>query len=121
MANLLNQDGVLRAMVDRGILMTRPQLLRRLGAGVALGSPLRVSWPKGVGTGRPPTRANIYIDGFNLYHGCIDDHRNRRHYHWLDLNALSQNLCHQASVNRIRYFTALVGPYPSDPRMGRKI
>jgi hypothetical protein len=41
-ANLLNQYGVLRAMVDRGKRMTRPQLLRRLGAGVASGSPLHV-------------------------------------------------------------------------------
>jgi hypothetical protein len=32
-------------MAYHGILMTRPQLLRRLGAGAASGSPLRVSWP----------------------------------------------------------------------------
>ena len=69
-------------------------------------------------TGQPTTRANVYIDGFNLYHGCFDDLTNRRHwrqYRWLDLDALSQRLCLNASVNRIRYFTALVDPYPSNP------
>ncbi len=71
-----------------------------------------------MGTGHLTTRANIYIDGFNLYHGCFDDHRSRphwRHYRWLDLDALSQKLCQRGSVNRIRYFTALVDPYPSNP------
>jgi uncharacterized LabA/DUF88 family protein len=69
-------------------------------------------------TESPLTRANVYIDGFNLYHGCFDDHKNRphwRHYRWLDLNALCQILCKRASINRIRYFTALVDPYPSNP------
>jgi uncharacterized LabA/DUF88 family protein len=69
-------------------------------------------------TRQAPLRANIYIDGFNLYHGCFDDHANRPHwrqYRWLDLDALSQKLCRHASVNRIRYFTALVDPYPSNP------
>jgi hypothetical protein len=40
--NVSSKYGVLRAMVDRGKRMTRPQLLRRLGAGVASGSPLHV-------------------------------------------------------------------------------
>src|SRR5215216_250915 len=68
--------------------------------------------------GQPPIRANIYIDGFNLYHGCFDNLHHRphwRHYRWLDLDALSQKLCRGASINRIRYFTALVDPYPSNP------
>ena len=71
-----------------------------------------------MGTDPLSDRANIYIDGFNLYHGCFDDHRNRPHwrqYRWLDLEALSQQLCQRASINRIRYFTALVDPYPSNP------
>ena len=69
-------------------------------------------------TGQPTTRAIVYIDGFNLYHGCFDDHTNRPHwrqYRWLDLDALCQTLCPQARVNRIRYFTALVDPYPTNP------
>lgn len=69
-------------------------------------------------TEQSPTRANIYIDGFNLYHGCFDDHRDRPHwrqYRWLDLDALCQKLCRDADVNQIRYFTALVDPYPTNP------
>jgi uncharacterized LabA/DUF88 family protein len=38
-----------------------------------------------------------------------------RQYRWLDLNAFSQTLCQRASISRIRYFTALVDPYPSNP------
>jgi uncharacterized LabA/DUF88 family protein len=63
-------------------------------------------------------KQTAYIDAFNLYHGCFDDHRNRPHwrqYRWLDLDAFSQQLCQRTSVNRIRYFTALVDPYPSNP------
>ena len=70
------------------------------------------------GNGPLSDRANIHIDGFNLYHDCFDDHRNRPHwrqYRWLDLHLLSQNLCPRASINRIRNFTALVDPYSSNP------
>lgn len=69
-------------------------------------------------TGLFPGRANFYIDGFNLYHGCFDDLKYRaqwRQYRWLDLDALCRRLCRQESVNRIRYFTALVDSYPSNP------
>ena len=71
-----------------------------------------------MGPDRATDRANIYIDGFNLYHGCFDDHRNRPHWRsdrWLDLDALCRKRCHQSSINRIRYFTALVDPYPGNP------
>lgn len=69
-------------------------------------------------TEQTPKRVNICIDGFNLYHGCFDDHKNRLHwrqYRWLNLAALCQHLCQNGSVHRIRYFTALVDPYPSNP------
>lgn len=65
-----------------------------------------------------PARANFYVDGFNLYHGCFDDKGGRAHwrqYRWLNLDALCQLLCQHDTVNRIRYFTALVDPYPSNP------
>lgn len=67
---------------------------------------------------RLPLRANVYVDGFNLYHGCFDDHRGRaewRNYRWLDLNAFCTKLFPQYSINRIRYFTALVDPLPENP------
>jgi uncharacterized LabA/DUF88 family protein len=67
---------------------------------------------------KPPARANVYVDGFNLYYGCFDNHKDRPHwrqYRCLDLGALCQKLCPHASINRIRYFTALVDPYPDNP------
>jgi hypothetical protein len=39
-------------------------------------------------------RASIYIDEFNLYHGCFDDHRNRphwRHNRWFDSALITRN------------------------------
>lgn len=57
-------------------------------------------------------RANFYIDGFNLYYGCVR-HTSER---WLNIGALCQRLFPNDTVNRIRYFTALVRPPPSDPQ-----
>lgn len=68
-----------------------------------------------------PPKANVYIDGFNLYHGCFDDRRNQagrvhwRAHRWLDLGAWCAKLFSRFSINRIRYFTALVDPLPSNP------
>jgi uncharacterized LabA/DUF88 family protein len=67
------------------------------------------------------TKANVYIDGFNLYHGCFDDRRNLagrahwRQYRWLDLGTFCEKFLPRYSVNRIRYFTALVDPLPGNP------
>jgi len=54
-------------------------------------------------------RMNVYIDGFNLYYGCL---RNSQ-YKWLDLSSLCRNIFPKHNINRIRYFTALVRS-PSD-------
>jgi hypothetical protein len=56
--------------------------------------------------------ANVYVDGFNLYYGCLKG----TPYRWLNLSKLCTQLLPGYHVNRIRYFTALVGPAPSDPR-----
>lgn len=64
-----------------------------------------------------PPKANVYIDGFNLYHACFDD-RGRadwRQYRWLDLGALCAKMFSNYHINRIRYFTALVDPRPNNP------
>ena len=71
-------------------------------------------------TSPPPTppKTNVYIDGFNLYHGCFDDHSGRLHwrqYRWLDLATFCANIFPDHQINRIRYFTALVNPRPSNP------
>lgn len=55
-------------------------------------------------------RANVYIDGFNLYYGCLK----RTPYRWLDLAKLSALLLPRDTIHRIRYYTALVNPRPGD-------
>lgn len=54
---------------------------------------------------------NVYIDGFNLYYGCI---RNSP-YRWLDIEAFCQRLLPSETIKRIRYFTARVSATPNDP------
>ena len=50
-------------------------------------------------------RTIIYVDGFNLYYGCLKD----TSYKWLDLNALfSQLLNKNHDIIEIKYFTAKV-------------
>lgn len=59
--------------------------------------------------GQQPRRASVYIDGFNLYHGCFDNKKDRsswRQYRWLNVDALCQNYCDGHVFHRIRYFTA---------------
>lgn len=52
-------------------------------------------------------KTNFYIDGFNLYYGCLKGTK----YRWLDVRAFCHGLLAGTpthSVNRIRYFTARV-------------
>jgi uncharacterized LabA/DUF88 family protein len=56
-------------------------------------------------------KTNVYIDGFNFYYGCI----RKTPYRWLDLSLLCRTLLTRHHIHRIRYFTALVTPRPSDP------
>lgn len=56
-------------------------------------------------------RTYIYVDAFNLYYGAL------RHtpYRWLDIETLCRNLLNpKHSIERIKYFTALVTSRPSD-------
>lgn len=58
-----------------------------------------------MGVGMPPSpTANFYIDGFNLYNGCLRSSP----YRWLDLRALCEQLALGRTINHIRYFTARV-------------
>lgn len=54
---------------------------------------------------------NVYIDGFNLYYGCLKG----TPYKWLDLDALCRRLLPKHRIGRIRYFTAIVSARPDDP------
>lgn len=56
-------------------------------------------------------RTNVYIDGFNLYYGCLKG----TPYRWLDIRALCEGLFPGHQLHRIRYFTAKVSARPSDP------
>lgn len=56
-------------------------------------------------------KANVYVDGFNLYYGCLKG----TEYRWLDLGALCQKLIPSNPINRIRYFTARISARPLDP------
>lgn len=53
---------------------------------------------------------HVYIDGFNLYYGCLKGSP----YRWLDLEALCARLLPQDDVTRVRYFTARVKDRPND-------
>ena len=57
-------------------------------------------------------RTNVYIDGFNLFYGCLKGSP----YKWLDIEALCRRLLPKDHINRIRYFTALVTARPGDPQ-----
>jgi hypothetical protein len=54
---------------------------------------------------------NVYVDGFNLYYGCLKG----TSYRWLDLEALCARLLTKNIVHRIRYFTARVSARPNKP------
>lgn len=56
-------------------------------------------------------RTAIYVDGFNLYNGCVKG----TVCHWLDIVAMSQMLLAGHDITQVRYFTAIVSDRPDDP------
>jgi len=56
-------------------------------------------------------KVNVYIDGFNLYYGCLKG----TPYKWLNLLALCQIILPSDQINDIKYFTARVKARPHDP------
>jgi uncharacterized LabA/DUF88 family protein len=57
-------------------------------------------------------RTGVYIDGYNLYYGCLRGSPHR----WLDLEALSRRLLNPSNdLTAIKYFTARVSARPDDP------
>jgi hypothetical protein len=53
---------------------------------------------------------NVYVDGFNLYYGCLKN----TPYKWLDLDALCRAILPRDDIHRIRYFTARVTDRPDN-------
>lgn len=50
-------------------------------------------------------RTIIYVDGFNLYYGCLKN----TPYRWLDLKSLFSKMLNDShKICKIKYFTALV-------------
>lgn len=62
-------------------------------------------------------RANVYVDGFNLYYGCFQNENYPQDtcYKWLDLAEFLRRALPRDYINRIRYFTAIVSGSARDP------
>jgi len=56
-------------------------------------------------------KTNIYIDGFNLYYGCL---KNTPHK-WLDVGKLCALMLPKHDIQEIKYFTAIVTPRDDNP------
>lgn len=57
-------------------------------------------------------RTHVYIDGFNLFYGCVKGTR----WKWLDLSELCRRELPKNDIRLVRYFTALVDARPDDPQ-----
>jgi len=55
-------------------------------------------------------KANVYVDGFNLYYGAVKG----TPYRWLNIARLCELLLPNDHIHTIKYFTALVNPRPHD-------
>jgi hypothetical protein len=55
-----------------------------------------------------PNRVIVYVDGFNLYYGCLRG----TPYRWLDVGKLCSLMLPKDEVVAIKYFTAEVGRRP---------
>jgi uncharacterized LabA/DUF88 family protein len=64
----------------------------------------------------PPTRTNLYVDGFNLYYGAAK----HTHLKWVNVIALAEAVLPGLQVNRTRYFTAMVKSSPADPQQAQR-
>ncbi|MDR2984644.1 MAG: NYN domain-containing protein [Nocardiopsaceae bacterium] len=54
---------------------------------------------------------NVYVDGFNLYYGCLKGTK----YKWLNIDQLFRTLLPRHEIRRIRYFTARISARPDKP------
>ncbi len=59
---------------------------------------------------------NVYIDGFNMYYGCLKGSQ----FKWLDPGKLCSILLPQNEIKRIRYFTARISARPGDSGAPRR-
>lgn len=101
-------DTTLKSCLDRVLTMIYrefqrfPLILREKGARPGLRIRLPRFWPM---------RINIYVDALNLYFGALKG----TPYKWLNLKEMCGNLVRGGTIQRIRYFTAIVQARPHDP------
>lgn len=81
-----------------------------VGWGVARGRPLPFILDRCV-MPRTRPRANVYVDGFNLYYGAVKD----TPHEWLDIGKLCRMILPEYQIHRLHYFTARVQAWPEDP------
>ncbi len=56
-------------------------------------------------------KITIYVDGFNLYYGCLKGSSHR----WLDLRALAAHVGPKGATITVKYYTANISSPPGDP------
>jgi NYN domain len=61
-------------------------------------------------------RSVVYVDGFNLYYGCLRG----TPYRWLDLAVLCSRLLPSDTIVAIKYFTAHVSPRRGNPQSAQR-
>lgn len=61
-------------------------------------------------------RTHVYIDGFNLFYGCLKGGPCK----WLDVAALADALLPPNDVRAVKYFTARVEDRQNDPRQAQR-
>lgn len=72
---------------------------------------------EGVGNVAAVLRTVVYVDGFNLYYGCLKGTPNR----WLDVRAMCRRLLRDDSeIVAIKYFTARVRSRPGNPQQAQR-
>jgi hypothetical protein len=62
-------------------------------------------------------RANVYVDGLNLYHAALKG----TPYKWLNLRRLARFLLPNDEIHRIRYFTARPVYFPGEQSKGQRL
>lgn len=79
-------------------------------ADLGAGQGLRSGGSAAAGSGER-RRANVYVDGLNLYYGSLKG----TEFRWLDMVAFCRKLVPANPINRIRYFTSRVSARQGDP------
>jgi len=61
-------------------------------------------------------RTIVYVDGFNLYYGCLKD----TSFKWLDIPSMCAAMLPNHEIVSVKYYTARVASRPSDPGQAQR-